>query len=54
MERREELLRILYERSMNKVFELSADYTMKTPKKGCEEEFKTEREIVGLIEELQA
>ena len=42
-DRERELLNELFERSMDKVFSLSANYLMTIPKKGCEKEFALER-----------
>lgn len=52
--RDKELLQELYERSMNRIFEMSANYLMTIPKKGCEEEFAKEKEIAELLEQLKA
>ena len=51
-ELKKELLKELYERSMNRVFEMSAEYTMTVPKKGCEEEFNREKEIAEMLNRL--
>lgn len=51
-EREKEILRELYERSMNKIFEMSANYLMTVPRKGCEEEFAKEKEIVDMLDRL--
>lgn len=51
-EREKELLSVLYERSMDRVFELSANYLMTVSKKGCEEEFALEKEIAEMLEGL--
>ena len=37
---------------MNRVFEMSAEYTMTVPKKGCEEEFAKEKEIAEMLNRL--
>lgn len=42
---KKEILKKLYDRSAQRVFEMSANYAMTTPKKGYEEEFKEEKEI---------
>ncbi len=51
-DRERELLNELYERSMDKVFSLSANYLMTIPKKGCEKEFALEREIADMLSDL--
>ena len=51
-ELKKELLKELYDRSMNRIFEMSAEYTMTVPKKGCEEEFTKEKEIAAMLEKL--
>ena len=45
-----EILRELYDRSMEKVFGMSANYLMTIPKKGFEAEFVQEREIARWLE----
>ncbi len=47
----EEVLQILYERSMQRIFEMSANYAMTIPKKGFEVEFEKERQIADWLKE---
>ena len=47
-----EVLQILYDRSMEKIFSMSANYLMTVPKKGFEKEFDQEREIADYIKLL--
>ena len=49
-----ELLKILYERSMEKIFSMSANYLMTIPKKGMEKEFALEKEIAEMLEKMMA
>ena len=49
-----ELLKILYERSMEKIFSMSANYLMTIPKKGMEKEFTLEKEIAEMLEKMMA
>ena len=51
-ERERELLNELFDRSMDKVFNLSANYLMTIPKKGCEKEFAHEKEIADMLKDL--
>lgn len=51
-ERERELLNELFDRSMDKVFNLSANYLMTVPKKGCEKEFAHEKEIADMLKDL--
>ena len=51
-ERERELLNELFDRSMDKVFNLSANYLMTVPKKGCEKEFAHEKEIADMLSDL--
>ena len=51
-ELKKELLQELYDRSMNRIFEMSANYTMTVAKKGYEEEFAKEKEIADMLERL--
>ena len=45
-----EILQKLYDRSMEKVFSMSANYLMTIPKKGFEKEFREEREIAEYLQ----
>ena len=49
---RKELLQGYYENEMNVVFNLSNDYLMNTPKKGCEEEWKRAKEKADMLEDM--
>lgn len=44
-----EVLKILYDRSMEKIFSMSANYLMTIPKKGFEKEFQAEQEIADYL-----
>lgn len=50
--REKELLQELYDRSMNRIFTMSANYLMTIPKKGMEEEFAHEKEIAQMLDNL--
>lgn len=45
------ILQMLYDRSMDKIFATSANYTFTVPKKGFEAEFQTEKEIADYLQE---
>ena len=49
---KDEGLRILYDRVMNKVFEYSANYLMTIPKKGYEKQWQQETELAEVIKGL--
>lgn len=51
-ESKRELLVELFERSMDKVFNLSANYLMTIPKKGREKEFAHEKEIADMLADM--
>ncbi len=51
-ELKKELLGELYDRSMNRIFEMSANYLMTVAKKGYEEEFTKEKEIADMLDRL--
>ena len=42
----------LYERSMDRIFSMSANYLMTVPKKGMEKEFAGEKEIAEFLAEM--
>ena len=44
------ILQTLYDRSMEKIFGMSANYLMTVPKKGFEKEFQEEREIAEYLQ----
>ena len=50
--RRKELLQELYDRSMNRILAMSANYLMTIPKKGMVEEFIHEKEIAQFLKTL--
>lgn len=49
-----EILQTLYDRSMEKIFGMSANYLMTIPKKGFEKEFQAEREIADYLQMMLA
>ena len=48
------ILQTLYDRSMEKIFGMSANYLMTTPKKGFEKEFQAERAIADYLQMMLA
>ncbi len=46
------VLEILMERSRQKIFECSANYLMTKPKRGYEDEFQEEKEILDVLQNL--